>query len=86
MHPAERQVARFPDLAPEFVGGKQGPADMVGAHEEDLTSLDHRDHAPLHPDILPDQRRAAGRGVVVILGEAVAVEVVDRMDGLAGLG
>ena len=57
-------VGGFPDLEPEVVRREDGPADMVGADEEDLTALDYRDRAALHPDILPDQGRAWRNGIV----------------------
>lgn len=45
---------------------------MIGADEEDLPALDHRDRAARHPDVLPDQRRGAGGGVVEVFGDPVA--------------
>ena len=79
-------VGGFPDLEPEVVGGEDGPADMVGSDVENLATLDHADHAALHPNVLVDKGRAAGRVFIEVLGDAVAVHVVDRVDHLSGLG
>ncbi len=46
---AEGEVGGLPDLRSACVGGKDRPADMVGAHKVHGSTLDHG-HA-VHPDV-----------------------------------
>ena len=58
-HPAEGQVADFPDLCPRRIRRKHRPADVVGADEGHHPALDDRDRLPAVPDVFPDQRAGA---------------------------
>jgi hypothetical protein len=53
---------------------------MVGAHVVEHAALDHgQDPAP-GPDVLAQQRRRARQRVDLVLRDAVAREVVQRVD------
>jgi hypothetical protein len=63
---AERDVGGHPDLGAGVVRREDGPPDVVGADELDLSALDYRNRIPPVPDVLVDQ----GTGGLVVFGDA----------------
>ncbi|MEM1145766.1 MAG: hypothetical protein AAGI88_24595 [Pseudomonadota bacterium] len=82
---AEGGVARLPDFCAGAVGGEDRSADMVGVDEVDLAALDHGDGRALQPDIFAQERGGAVKSVDLVFGNAVAIEIVYRMDGIGVL-
>ena len=48
-------------------------------------TLNHRHRAPVHPDIFPDQGAEMRDLIIIIFGDPVALQIMQRMNGLPGL-
>lgn len=72
-------AAHLPEYLAEAVGTRFRAADRVPDQVIDLSALDHREGRPaVEPDIFAHEAQRAGRRVLVVLRDPLALQIVDR--------